>query len=484
VYHNAATLLHGWRKGVPAAIAAANDLMGADLYGDAAQQLFGCKLYERLTAAPPLEFMSSRCPTPGYHEQVRPAPEMEGLVLGATSCSAAFTWIDAVNLDGSIHPAVYDRMADVFANSIPYEPYLGGEPVEDIAVYFSDASRVDFRENGKLLADIQGAPEISPHLRAAAGWARVLQRAHVPFAVITRNDLDSLHRWRALILPNVLRMDSRETEAVRDYVRQGGRLYASRYTSLTQSAGIRCRDFMLADVFGCHFASDDLGTATYLKPASTAVSEAIAPQAYLDHFVPAGADADGAGCLRLAEHGAGRVLATLTLPYAKEWGNASDRRWGSIHSSPPWRDTAVPALVLNHCGDGRCVYSAADLESIFADANETVLRRLLAMLVDEPLSCGIDAPPWVWLNVRHDPDRGHYTISLFNGQGERPPAPLTKLPVFLRLPSGRRMTELLELPGRDPAPFTTDGDSMVHILVDRLETFRMYVARYESGASS
>src|SRR5207302_872978 len=114
------------------------------------------------------------------------------------------------------------------------------------------------RDNGRLVAEIAGGALDFPHFHAVRGACKKLQEAHVPFGVVTRRQLDKLERYRVVVLPNVLRLDDDELEALRAYVAAGGTLYASRYTSLTETRGVRRDDFGLADVFGCSFAADDL----------------------------------------------------------------------------------------------------------------------------------------------------------------------------------------------------------------------------------
>ena len=479
VHHNFATLQHDWRSGVSCRAALTSDFLGADFYGDALEQLLVCKLYQKLSADQPIEFTTTCCPTPGYHEQLKSAAQMEMHVLGATLASAAFMWIDAVDLDGAINPAVCARIGDVFEKTSAYQPYLGGEAVEDVAIYFSDASKMDFRGNGVPVVEAKGTGPKYPHMLAARGWARVLQKAHVPFGVITRKDADVLDRYRLVILPNVLRMDEDEVAALREYVRRGGRVYASRYTSLTETSGVRHKDFMLADVFGCHCAADDLGTVTYVKPADESLARAIAPQAYLDHFAPTGTPADGAGAVRLREQADGRPLATLTLPYHKEWGDVFNHKWGSIHSSPPWQDTAAPAIVMHDFGAGRCIYSAADIESIPSDANEATMRHLLDLLLDGPMSFSADTHPCVWTSVFHQPELRRYRVCFLNCQEMLPPVPIDAIKFSLRPPAGHTFTKLVAVPDEKQIEFRSDDDGILHAELERLEVFGMLLACYQ-----
>jgi hypothetical protein len=484
VYHNFAGLPHNWRWGLTLQGAAANDFLGGDFYGDAAEQLLLCKLFNGLSQHKPIEFMTTRCPTPGNHELVKNPEHMRQQVKAATLFNAAFMWIDAINPDGSINPALYQRIGDVFADVAAYEPLLGGESVAEVAIYFSDHSKLDFAENGTPIEKAAGA-RMYPHLKAARGLAGVLQRQHIPFHVITANDLADLSRYRLVLLPNVLRMDAEEATAFRSHVAAGGRLYASRYTSWTNSEGKRFDDFQLADLFGCHVADDDLGTVTYLKPCAEGLAEAIAPQRYLDHFAAPGTAGDGAGAIRLKPQCEGTVLASLTLPFAKEWGDIFDQQWASIHSSPPWQDTDMPAIVENTHGKGRVIYSAADIETIPSTANEALLQHLLVeRLLDDRLFFSCAAHPCVWAEVYRHPEHRHYRICLLNHPEQLPPIPLEDIMFTLRPAPGESFTGLTVGPQREDLPYAIDECGGLTATLDRLKDLTMLFVNYDATTSS
>jgi hypothetical protein len=467
VYHNFATALSGWLPGVSFASAAHHSFLGADFYGDRVEQLLASKTMLNLSENRPIEFMTSRCSTVFNHVTTKPEAEMALQAYAALLFSAAFLFIDAVNPDGVVEPEIYHRIGKIFGETRAYEPYLGGTSVEQIGVYFSDASRADFAGNGAPVEE--AAWGHGTHTRAVRGMCRLLQEAHLPFGVITRKQLPVLDRYKVIVLPDVTRMDAGEVEAIRDYVRGGGRLYASGMTSLTETGGTRHEDFLLSDVFGCHLAGSEEGAVAYLKPSAVGLAELILPQKYVQH--------DG-GLLALQEQPEGQTLATLSLPYGSpQTGSVVDQAWASIHTSPPWEDTNRPALVRHDYGQGQALYCAAVLEAAESEANARLLTALLRELLGEPAYTA-DAHPAVWMNVMHQPERDRFLVGFLNAQSQVPPVPIARLPFTLRPPAGSCFRELLRLPEETPVPFTVIEGGTLQAEAGSLDMFVLLMATY------
>jgi hypothetical protein len=270
--------------------------------------------------------------------------------------------------------------------------------------------------------------------------------------------------------------------AFREYVRRGGRLYASRYTSLTETGGTRHADFQLADVFGCHFAADDLGAMAYLKPRTPELADWIAPQKYLSlstELVMFGPRKDQSSVkgLRLGQQVEGDALATLTLPYCNATsGTVFDHNWSSIHSSPPWEDTEHPVLVSHAFGKGQAIYSAADIECLDCEAANELFTRLIYRLLDKPLAYTTDAHPAVWMSVFHQPQNKRFVIGFLNYQTQWPVLPIPNLSFSLQSPLGERFTRLQRLPDESDLSFTEDAGGRLHAEVTNLGVFQMLMA--------
>ena len=472
VYHNFATGPLNWKWGLPLSSSVINDFLGGDFYGGPMEQLAVIKLMNNLSQNRPVEFMTSLCGNLNDHILLKQTTELEIQAFAATLFSSAFLFIDAIDPIGTADPRKFDLIGNIFKKTAPYEPFLGGDPVEDIAVYFSNESKFDPAENGKPVGE--GKIQLDyPYQKSIQNICRILQQAHLPFGVITRKQLHELGRYKAVILADAIRMDEEEVEAIRNYVCGGGGLYASGTSSLYESKGLRHGDFMLADVFGCHFEADDLGRVTYLKPGDAAQREAIAPHPYLappPH-----------GTLGLAERVEGKVLATLTLPYGSPHeGSLFDTHWASIHSSPPWGDTARPVVVENQYGRGRSIYCAAKIEMIAHPSSDGLFLHYLRQLLEEPLSYHAQAHPAVWINASCQAETGDTLIGFLNYQTQLPLLPAGPVEFTLHPGAGRKFTNLLHLPDQTPVEFQLDEQGGMKIRLEDLQIFEMFLAKTEA----
>lgn len=473
VYQNFALALSNWTRGMNFASVAGHDFLGGDYYGGRAEQMFVTRLMLNLTPNPPAEFMTTLTSALIEHSRLRSRAELRTKALAALTADAAFLAILAIDPDGAIDAEAVARLADSYATVVPYERFTGGDPVEDFGIYFSDASRMNLADNGQRLAD---APASSipdyPHFTAVTGVARVLQQAHVPFGVLTRANLATLARWPVIVLANIQRMTPDEVAAVRAYVEQGGRIYASRATSRSGMTG-PAGDFALAEVFGCHFVADATGRLVYLR--SDSLAELARP---LSHWRgPTGLT--GSVEIRAGVGVACDILARRTLPYGDPApGTALDQRWASIHSSPPWEDRDDPMIVRHGFGHGVAIYSAADIETGDSVEHDALLLGLLRSLLPRAPRVAVDTHPCVWMSAFVAPGGARMTLRLLNYPAEQPALPVPSAQVRIALDAGQRCTGVHRAPHMEPTAFHDNGDS-IEFEAGPISDFSMFVIDLE-----
>jgi len=464
VEHQSSVYAFNWRFGVTTDLATHSDFLQGDFYGDALQGSIARKLFHNLSPNRPAGFETCVSVDLGNYTVLKSEALLKAKAAAALADGCAFIFIDSIDPVGTLNRAAYERMGRVFDSVQGYQDAVtdGGETAElaqDVAVYLSTEAKVDFADNGKRADSGGGWGGSAPHVEALVSACKTLQENHIPFGVITRNDLHRLDRHQLIILPNVLMLSPEEVEAFRQYVHRGGHLYASRWTSLVTTAGVRQTDFLLADVLGVTWEGETVQTFTYMAPVPGHESlfegyDVLHPPGLTmpQMIVKAGEGAT--------------VLSTITLPYTNP---ADPEHYASIHNNPPGRPTDHPAVVLNRFGAGQAIYAAGDLESM--DPHRDVFLRMVRTLAGD-FSFEAEAPRCVEITAMRQTGRSRTIVSLVNFQKDLPNIPVHDIRVSLRL-DGAEPKRLLLLPEGTDWPFTVEGDRL-SFTAPVLETLLMF----------
>ena len=396
------------------------------------------------------------------HTALKPIELLRAKAHACLADGGAFIFIDAIDPVGTLNRAVYERMGKVFAETKVYEPFLGGELCQDVAVYLSMESKFDPADNGKAV----DAPQLSsktPHIEAVVSVCKAFIDAHIPYGVVTRRNLKDLSRHQVLVLPDLLMVDAEEANAFRAYVRAGGTLYASRVTSLVTADGVRHEDFTLGDLLGVTYMGETAEAFTYIAPAAGA--EGFFP-GYSSKY-PLGLPSTQ--MIVQARSGA-EVLGWTVLPYTNP---ADPSRYASIHSNPPGVPTENPAVVLNHFGAGKVIYVTTDLER-YDTCHSTFVALIRALA--KPFSFQADAPKAVEVTAFHQADRKRFLLSLINFQKKLPNIPVEGIRVRLRL-DGRSVRRILTLPAEKCLEYRVK-EGYVEFTAPRVEILAMLAVDY------
>ncbi len=455
VEHQSSTYPLSWNNGVSWPLLDQNDFLQGDFYGDALQGSFVRKLLEDLTPHRPFGYETSFSVELWDHTGKKLAPLLEAKASAAIADAAAFIFIDAIDPIGTVNPNAHARMGRIFDRLMPYYAHLGGRRVMDIGVYYSLDSKFDMRSSGQSVLEVDNGAD--SHTRSTMQAARRLIAGHLPFGVVTKRSLGKLDRIKTLILSNVHHMSREEVTAIRDWVNQGGTLYASGATSLVNTEGQRQDDFMLADVFGASLIEANWSDHDhYVAPTDAGRDDLAEWSAMYPAFVR------GPG-MTVRAHAGATILATTTLP----WPAPNRRAFSSIHSNPPWLATERPEIVFHTFGQGRVLYSASLIEEIegLADSFVRLLRRL-----NDRFTFEVDTHPAVEATLFHQSDRSRYLLSLINFQKDLPNIPIDDIRVTLRLPASVRRIKLLPQGQTLPHHFAEDA---VTFAIPRVTTLAM-----------
>jgi Hypothetical glycosyl hydrolase 6 len=455
VDHQFSTSLHPWLRGSTDAIAAASDYCGGDFYGGFFQQSFICKLFYNLTRNRPFEYHTSRCyPNLQDHTTMKTREMLEIHASITIAHAGAFLFIDAIDPVGTLNPKVYELLGGVFDTMKAYDPYFGGDLCQEIAVYFSLTSKMDFADNGKRPGPCS---ESFPHMDAALGAARKLKAAHLPFGIVSRRNLADLSSFKALVLPDVMFLDAEEKAALASYVREGGNLYVS-----GSRAGRILSDLVGITVLG---ETDDI--LSYIAPSrnDSALLPGVEKEYPLTIF--------GRQCLARAEPGT-EVLATVTLPYTDSSDTA---HFASIHSDPPGRPTDNAAIVLRSHGKGHVLWCSHPIEKAEQPPHKRCFTAMVRSLAGDDPAFGLDGPPAVEMTAFHQADRKRFVLHFVNMQEELPPVTARAMRASLRS-NGLKWKRAVSVP--DGAVLTIhSGKDRVEVDVPPLDIYRMIALEYE-----
>jgi beta-galactosidase GanA len=464
VEHQAGPYMANWRLGQTDILVPHNDFLQGDFYGDALEGSVVRKILTNLSPNLPYGFETSIAASLGNQTNLKPRELVEAKAYAAVADQGAMIYIDAIDPVGTLNPRVYERIGSVLSETKRYDPFRGGELVQDVAVYFSQISKYNPSDNGKS-TEASDLADKFPHVDAMVNACSALIKNHIPFGVVTRRNLKRLARHRILVLPYILMMDKDEVEAIKNYVADGGNLYVSKGASLINEGGYKQPDFMLADVLGVRYKGETKEKFTYVSPEPG--YDNLMPE--FSKKYPLGVEESQ--MIVSADPGT-LILAKVVLPYSDP---ADIKHFSAIHSNPAGIETDYPSLTMQKYGKGQVIYSASSLEG--ASHAKTVFINILK-LFQVPFSFEADAPAPVEVTLFDQADQKRLIINLLNFQKELPNISVAGVKIRVRLPE-KTPGRLLRLPEGSEVAYSY-RDDLVEWEVPYLDTYIMFSLEYSS----
>ncbi len=311
------------------------------------------------------------------HHSDEVSPKQEGLLKQqfayVLSLGSSITYIDDMLWDGTISKKKYVRMKKVNEWASRRFPYLGGQLLADVGLYFSHESQLYHpRHTHWRWNPVRGDAERgSMHNAGNAGFVQAMLRENIPFDIFHRHTPGDLDRYKVIYMNSVEVLSEPEAEALRRYVNGGGGLVVTHRTGLRDEQYRLRENFLLSDILGADYLeTPDLATSfIHIRPddrvegffenvhAETPFFEVHCSQC---HVRP-----------REAALGLGRIARPRRPVNEDFWpvpGNAPVRqlvdpaevRQSSVSAIyAPEIVTERPAIVLNRHGRGRVAYLAA-----------------------------------------------------------------------------------------------------------------------------
>lgn len=457
VEHQFSSSVSNWIMGSSEKISEASDYTGGDFYGGFQEQSFICKLFYSLTNNMPFEYMTAfGIGGLDDHTAVKSREELETHIYLALAHGGASLVIDAIDPVGTLNPKKYELLGEIFERTKCFEPYIGGSMCQDVGIYYSQSSKYDFEDCGiKSNIRLDFFDRI-PHLEAAKGAARVLKENHIPYGIVGNSNLKDLFKYQVLVLSNVFGIEEEEAKLIKEYVANGGSVYASGYTAPT----------LLADLFGIEYEGETAENVTYMSPTEN--GRKFMPDVTSRHPLTVYASQ-----LKVKAINPDEVMAVITLPYT----NPKDAsKFASIHSNPPGIKTDYSSLIYRPYGKGKVIWSAAPIEEYNVDLHKKIFTNIVRTLSVKPFSYEVDAHPLVEAVVFHQPEKNCYTVRLINVQQVTPSLPVSGIIVKLGL-NGRKADKVVLLPEGKELSFDIKEDSVI-FNVPTLEIFHMILVEY------
>ncbi len=468
-----------WVGGSSVELADCWDFMSQDLYNDRFGLSFSSKLFYSLSNIKPYERINC-WNYPNIHEHVvtRTRDELYQLAYNTMMHDGALTIIDQIDPVGTIHHTNYKTMTSVFDTIKAYEPFLGGELRSDVGLYYSFHSKFDKSWNGRDLTDVSllfewqnGGMHSSmadmaedAHMRTTAEAAKTLTLHHVPYGVVTKKNLRELNSYRVVILSNVVMMDEEEMQALREYVYDGGCLYASKETATITDSGVHTGECYLSDVFGVDYIGLTESDYTYVSPTDEGRNEF--PNAFSAKYPVTVPDSQ----MRVRLNDNADVLGTLTLPYHYP----SIDRYASILTTPPGKYTELPAVIEHRYGKGHVIYSSAVLENGGHATQREVFARLIRRL--SPSFC-TEVVGYPTVEVTRFEQENRTMIHIINSQSELPNIPIYNMELKAKM-NERLPRSVTEVPGNTPVEYRMDGNTLI-VTVPCLKDYVLLQVVYE-----
>ncbi|HWQ53415.1 MAG TPA: beta-galactosidase trimerization domain-containing protein [Bryobacteraceae bacterium] len=343
------------------------------------------------------------------------------------------------------------------------EYYMGTRSEARMAVVWSETTANFYAGAGAQMIDVDriAAASEAGNLEAEfTGVSEALLRAHAPFDVIDDEALEreSLDRYEAIFLPNVACMSDAVAARLREYVRKGGRLFATFETSVFDDTGIRRKDFALADVFGVNDARKLVGPTRW------------------DFMKPMAKDPLLAGITRDFVPSSIYHMAVKPSSSVKTLLRFTEPLKGRYDGVPPLSDH--PAMTVNTFGKGQAVYFSGDFGSMIASFHTPEFlelgKNLVRTLAPPPVQVA-NAPGSVEVVLRSQNNGKRWLVHLVNFTGEmtRPIRSVVSLPdVKITVPDGRKAYSLFR---SQPLPITKDAQGRAQVVLPRLNEYEVVV---------
>ncbi len=308
------------------------------------------------------------------------------LIVGST-----VSMTDQPYADGSLVPAVYEAIKDVFEFVEERESYtLGSRSEPYVALLHCSTSHW-------AKAPLDGGYWPPDHIRGAH---RALVESGVHFDIVNQSTLEkTIDGYSTVVMPEQTSLPESTVACIREFVRGGGGLVATGGVATRDGENRPLDGSALADVLGIEMG----GSLPYRNVYLRAGMELLEGGRFHDMAL----SVVGSGFqTRLA---GAELLGALVEPIGS-WLEAEDepeRYYTTRDTPPPGSKSDLPGITVNRFGAGLALYIAADLFASYGRDNVTDLKHLARRCLEfvtppERRKLEVDCPPSVEVSLRRN----------------------------------------------------------------------------------
>ena len=374
VEHNLSAAIPGLFSGCRDYVNEACEYAGGDLYGGPLSQSFCCKFYRSISKNQPFEYMTGRCdPNLAMHTVTKSEDKLMQQVMITAAHHGAFLAIDAIDPVGTMDARVYETLGKVFEEEKVYEPYLKGDLIEDIGIFFNQESSINLQN---AAGDMQTFLHFGSTVQQLTNYTcslnalKKLVASHLPVGITTKRHTDSWSKYRTIIAPNINRLSDETVDALIDYVNNGGTLYFN-----------NCDEIRLFEtLIGGTYKGHTEVTRPYIFPSVG--NEDLIPGFDSKYPLPFNFSVPIVEGIEKED-----ILAYICLPYTTR----NVPYCASFHSDPPGIPTEYPAIIEKKYGKGKVIWCAGSPELYDPKIYKTLLLNILKRLDSRPFTVESDA---------------------------------------------------------------------------------------------
>ena len=386
----------------------------------------------------------------------------EGVSLARAAGLGVWPYVGVYNNWPRVIPNGLDYQQEIFATAafggapIIAQPYAYVTQTENrrwvsfpFAVLKDHERELEGAENVPYVAVVQATRNPPGHAQTGWFWSADVRSStlgafaaclygHVQVSSVPQSVLDEpekLARYRVLYLADIPQLTPRRRENIEQFVGNGGGLLACYGTSLYGAAGERLERF-------------ELESLLRVRPAHPQGELAATLNSYR-------CMTGGPNDLYLTPHAASDgPLVPLGYFEPVEVLDGGSLMMDIVTGDG--RRPILPGVVTSTHGQGRVVYLASSLESLYGSTRQSALGNLLRKLVEvaaaAPPPCRVDAPPSLIANLTQHGHRRVLHLLNWTGDAENEAnylPPVENVAVRLTIPDGarvRRVSTFLKAP--------------------------------------